>query len=230
MFARDCFKALGLICVVLPFVGCSSTTIDAITVTPTTTDFQGTGGHVQLTAIATVNHGAHPATYENVTDQVSWSTPLASVVSISTSGYVTIVGTGLTQVTGTMSGYGGPISGSATVCADNPSTSGTSTGFTCPSVSSSDRPAMKISLIQASRESAAPGETRQFEAVRTAANGEQENLTDTIKWTSSDDKVATVNESGVVTAVGRGTATIIASMTNADRTVVAVAANFKVED
>lgn len=225
MFARDCFKVLGLVCLVLPFTGCSSSTVDAITVTPTLTDFDGTGGHVQMTAIATINHGAHPSTYVDVTDQVKWSTPLSSVATISSSGYVTMVGLGLTQITGSMNGFGGVVSGSGTVCSE---IAGATTGITCPTLTAGDQPAKKISLIQASKGSAAPGESRQFMAVRTSANGAQEDLSDKVKWTSSDNAVATVNESGMVTAIGHGTATIIASVTNPDRTVVGIAANFRV--
>ena len=106
MFSRNSFKALGLVCLLLPFTACTSTTIDAITVTPTVTDFDGAGGTVQLTAMATINHGGHPSTYENVTDQVTWSTPLAQVAKVNSSGFVTIVGLGLTQITATVSGFG----------------------------------------------------------------------------------------------------------------------------
>ena len=229
MFGRDSLKVLGLICLVLPFAGCSSTQIDAITVTPTTTNFAGLGGHVQLKAIATINHGAHPSTYEDVTDQVSWSTPLPQILTISSSGNVTIIGTGITQVVGTINGYPGVVSGDATVCAQliNPPTG----GFTC---SGDGGPAFRrgarLSLVQGVKEPATPGETRQFMAVRTSVDGGQRDLTDSVIWTSSDESVATVNESGTVTALNLGTTTIMASVTNSDRTVVAAAANLKVKE
>jgi trimeric autotransporter adhesin len=226
MFGRHCLKALGLICLVLPFTGCTSTNVDAVVVTPTVTDFQGVGGHVQLTAIATINHGSHPATYEDVTDEVTWSTPLTAVAHVSSSGYVTIVGLGLTQITATINGYQGVVSGNTTVCAEVP---GSTTTITCPSVSASDRPASKLSLVQTSRSAARLGETRQFTAVRTSTAGDQEDLTDSVKWTSSDESVATVSKSGMVTGIGQGSATIMASVTNADRTVVASATNYTVK-
>lgn len=226
MFTRNSFRALGLICLVLPFTACSSTTIDAIVVTPTLTDFDGASGNVQLTAMATINHGSHPATYENVTDQVTWSTPLAEVAHINSSGYVTIVGLGLTQITATVSGFGGPISGSSTVCAEIP---GSTTTITCPSVSAADRRPTKLSLIHGTGAPATPGETRQFSAMRTSLESAQEDLTDSVKWTSSDESVATVSKSGMVTAVGPGSATIMAAQTNSDNTVVAAATEFKVQ-
>ena len=226
MFSRNSFKALGLICLVLPFTACSSTTIDAIVVTPTVTDFDGVGGYVQLTAMATINHGSHPSTYENVTDQVTWSTPLPQVASISSTGKVTIVGLGLTQITATVSGFGGPVSGSGTVCAEIP---GTTTTITCPSVTTARQSPVRLSLVQSTRAAATPGETRQFTAMRTSLEGAQEDLTDNVQWTSRSESVATVSKSGMVTAVGPGMATIMAAQTNADRTVVATATEFKVE-
>ena len=227
MFSRDCFKMLGLVCLVLPFTACSSTSVDAIVVTPTLTDFDGVGGHVQMTATATINHGSHPATYEDVTDQVKWSTPLAGVASINSTGYVTVGGLGLTQITGTMSGFQGVVSGSGTVCA---TVVGSATAVTCPSVTAADRRSTRLSLVQSTRSAATPGETRQFTAIRTSSDGAQEDLSDHVKWTSSDESVAIVNQSGQVIAVGHGMATIMAAVTNPDRTVVATATNLTVKE
>jgi hypothetical protein len=211
---------------VLPFTACTSTTINAITVTPTVTDFEGVGGNVQLTAMATINHGSHPATYQNVTDQVTWSTPLAVVAKVNSAGYVTVVGPGLTQITATVSGFGGPVSGSSTVCAEIP---GATTTITCPSVTSAHQSPSRLTLAQPTREAAAPGETRQFFAKRTSLEGAQEDLTDSVQWTSSNESVATVSKSGMVTAVGPGSATIMAAVTNDDKSVVATATELKVE-
>lgn len=226
MFSRNSFRALGLICLVLPFSACTSTTINAITVTPTVTDFEGASGTVQLTAIATINHGSHPATYENVTDQVTWTTPLAQVAKVNSSGFVTIVGLGLTQITATVSGFGGPVSGSSTVCAEIP---GSTTTITCPTVSSARKSPSRLTLDQPTREAATPGETRQFFARRTSLEGAQEELTDSVQWTSTNESVATVSKSGMVTAVGPGSATIMAAVTNDDKTVIAVATELEVQ-
>jgi len=75
-----------------------------------------------------------------------------------------------------------------------------------------------------------PGEALQFRV--TGISGEddaKEDMTDSVKWTSSDESVATVSSSGLVTGVGRGTATIMAILTNPDRTAVAAAATFTVK-
>ncbi len=226
MFSRNSFRALGLICLVLPFTACTSTTIDAITVTPTVTDFDGASGHVQLTAMATINHGGHPSTTENVTSLVTWSTPLPQVAQVNSSGYVTVVGLGLTQITATVSGFGGPVSGNSTVCAEIP---GSTTTITCPSVTTARQSPSRLTLAQPTREAATPGETRQFFARRTSLEGAQEDLTGSVKWTSSDESVARVSESGMVTAVGPGSATIMAAVTNEEKTVVAAATELKVQ-
>jgi uncharacterized protein YjdB len=228
MLGRDCLKVLGLICLVLPFSGCSATGIDSITVSPTITDFDGAGGTVQLTAIATIGHGAgHPATYENVTKEVTWSTPLTQVASVNTSGFVTVVGLGLTQINATVNGYTGVVSGSATVCAEVPG--GTST-FSCPSIGGAERPRTGLSMVRGARTVGVPGEALQFRVNGTSEeNGAKEDMTDSVKWTSSDESVATVSSSGLVTGVGRGSATIMAILSNPDRTAVAAATTFTVK-
>jgi len=228
MFRRYCWGALGLICLVLPFTGCSATAIDAITVSPTLTDFEGVGGSVQLTATATIGHGNHPATYEDVTKLVTWSTPLGQVAQVNSNGYVTMVGLGLTQITATANGYTGVVSGSATVCSDNPSTTAT-TGITCPSISTAFRPKTTLSLVRGVRSVTAPGEEVQFRVLGTThETGAEDDMTEGVKWSSTDESVATVNSSGLVTGVGKGTATIMATLTNADKSAVAAAATFTV--
>lgn len=226
MFGRTCFGALGIACLLLPFTGCSSSEIDAITVSPTVTDFEGPSGNVQLTAIATIGHGAHPSTYEDVTDLVTWSTPLPQVASANSSGYVTVVGLGLTSIKASTNGFTGVVSGTTTICAEPAGTANTS-GITCPAVTGSFRPKTRLSLVRGQRAVGGPGEVVQFQVLGTSRdNGTQEDLTNSVKWSSSDDSVATVSSTGLVTGVGKGSATIMATLTNEDKTAVAAGANF----
>jgi trimeric autotransporter adhesin len=227
MLGRDCLKVLGLVCLVLPFSGCTSTGIDSITVSPLVTDFDGAGGTVQLTATATIGHGPdHPATYEDVTKEVTWSTPLTEVASVNTSGFVTVVGLGLTQINATVNGFTGVVSGSATVCAEIP---GGTSGITCPSIAA-ERPRTRLSMVRGARTVGMPGEALQLRVNGTSGeNGAKEDMTDSVKWTSSDESVATVSSSGLVTGVGRGTATIMAILTNPDRTAVAAGTTITVQ-
>src|SRR5271157_6151814 len=66
-------------------------------------------------------------------------------------------------------------------------------------------------------QSVAVGQTAQFTATGTYSHGSHpsttQNVTDQSTWTSSAPAVATVNSSGVATAVSAGTANISASIT-----------------
>jgi uncharacterized protein YjdB len=231
MISRYCFRALGLICLVLPFIGCAASGIDSIAVSPTLTDFEG-AGNVQLTAIATVGHGpGHPATYEDVTKLVTWSTPLEEVANVgSSTGYVTIVGYGIAPINASINGFTGVVTGSATVCSATPSTITGSSAITCPAITvASLRPKTTLSLVRGVRTAGMPGEVVQFRVIGTSRDsGAQEDMTEDVKWSSTDESVATVSKSGLVTAVGKGSATIMATLTNEDKTAVAAAANFTV--
>jgi hypothetical protein len=52
MFVRDCSKILGLICLILPFTGCTNTEVSAIQISPATQSL-AVGQTVQFTASAT---------------------------------------------------------------------------------------------------------------------------------------------------------------------------------
>ena len=230
MFRRYGLGALGLICLVLPFTGCTATGIDSVTVTPTLTDFEG-GGNVQLTAIATIGHGSgHPATYEDVTKLVTWSTPLTQVASVSATGYVTIVGYGVAPIEATIHGFTGVVSSSATVCSATPSTVTGSSAINCPSISiPTFQPKTRLSLARGARSAGMPGEVVQFRVDGIShETGARDDMTENVAWSSSDESVATVSRSGLVTAVGKGSATIMAKLINDDKTAVAAAARFTV--
>lgn len=59
-------------------------------------------------------------------------------------------------------------------------------------------------------------------------SGASEDRTERVVWTSTDESVATVSRSGLVTATGKGSATIMATLTNENKTAVAAAAKFTV--
>src|SRR5271170_6913076 len=68
--------------------------------------------------------------------------------------------------------------------------------------------------VTPSTQALAVGQTAQFTAIGTYGNAShtsRQNVTSTVKWISSAPGVATVNASGVATAVGPGTATITAN-------------------
>jgi hypothetical protein len=110
---------------VLPFLGCSSNGLDSIQVTPNAETWTlcgagATGAPVQFTAIGTYNHGAHPATTKNLTDVATWASSVPAIATVSSTGVgqVTPLNNGYsgdTLITATMEGFGGPITGTATM-------------------------------------------------------------------------------------------------------------------
>ncbi len=70
--------------------------------------------------------------------------------------------------------------------------------------------------VSPTTQSAAVGQTAQFTAIGTygnASHSSKQDITSTVSWASTAPSVATVNASGLVTAVGSGTTTITATAT-----------------
>jgi hypothetical protein len=221
MFDRIRLGTLMFICVAVPFIGCGSANdIDSIVVTPATFNFGGAGLSGQLRAIATIGHGAHPATTVDVTDRVIWTTDGSGVATVSSTGLVTSgIDIGTVQISASIHGFTGLITSSATI------------NVTAPTSTVKPNDSTPLAIVNNSRTAAELGETRQLRAVRTSgSSGVQEDLTDGVVWSSSDPAVATVSKSGFVTGVSRGTTTIVATATNPDKTVTAVAVGFTVAE
>ncbi len=213
---RFCLKALLLASLVLPFVGCgSSTDVDSITVSPTIVTL-GTGATAQLTAMGSIGHGNHPAGSQNITATATWASSSVSVATVSASGVVTGVSAGTTTITASIQGFGGLVtSNEATV---------TVTGSSGPSSQS----LASLAIIPGSQSVALPGQTGQFLAIGTTSSGATVNLSSQVAWSSSSAAVATINTTGLATGVGQGTTTITAIATNSDNTVVTGTATFTV--
>jgi hypothetical protein len=217
MFDRIRMGALMFLCLALPFVGCgSSNEIDSITVSPSTLSFGAAGLTAQLSATGYIGHGSHPATTENVTNLVTWSSPTPAVATVSSTGLVTSVGPGTVQITATINGFTGPVSSSSAVTVTT-----TSIGPTNSDVTS-------IAIIPGSQSVPVPGDTAQFVAIGTTGSGLTENITSLVSWRSSSAQIATITPSGLATAVGQGTTTITAIFTNVDTSVTTATASFAV--
>jgi uncharacterized protein YjdB len=123
---------------------------------------------------------------------VSWSSSNQGVATVSESGLVAAIATGTAQITATSEGRSG--SAALTVASASPST-----------------PAPVASVAVAlSSASIAVGQTTNATATLRDASGNT--LTGrSITWSSSNTGVATVNSSGVATAVGAGSANIVAT-------------------
>ena len=141
--------------------------------------------------------------------RLSWSSSDESVVTVNDAGLVTAVGNGATTVSATVQGGGVTANAAAAV----------------------DQLVTEVRLEPTSLTFAALGETGQLAAQGVDANGNA--VADVrLSWSSSDESVVTVNDAGLVTAVGNGVATVSATagtlMANAELTVTQIASTMSV--
>ena len=120
----------------------------------------------------------------NTTDIISWRSSNTSVATVNQAGVVTSVGDGSCVITAT--------------CGNS--------SAACNITVAEVRPCTNLTLGKSSIKFTALNKTSTLTYTITPNN-----TTDTIKWTSSNTSVATVNSSGVVTSKAAGTATITAT-------------------
>src|ERR1700691_2413452 len=212
MFSRYCFRALGLMCLVLPIAGCTNTQVNSISVAPTAQTLAVTQT-VHVTATGTVSHGSHPSSTENITDQVTWTSSTPAVATVTSSGLVTAVSPGTATVSASLPGL---TTASAAITVTG--AGGTTTGATLSS----------LAIIPGTQSVASPSQTSQFIAIGTTSTGATEDLTSVVTWSSSSTQVATISSGGLATGVGQGTTTITAIYSNSNSTVVTATAIFTV--
>ena len=152
-----------------------------VTVSPATADLTALGATVQLTAEV---HDQNARVMAGAT--VTWSSGDTSVATVDASGLVTAVG-----------------NGAATITASAGSASGSAVVTVTQSVAT-------VEVSPSAADLAALGATVQLTAEALDANGHAVAEAE-FSWESSDNSVATVDASGLVTAVGNGAATITAS-------------------
>jgi uncharacterized protein YjdB len=204
MFDRSCVGALLLGGLALSIAGCgSSTDIDTIQVSPVTQNLAA-GTTAQFTATAIIHHGQHPSTSENVTGTATWTSSSTSVATVDAAGVATAVSAGIATITASVPGFGGTVSGSATL---------TVTGSTGGGTGQVE--VVSLAIIPGTQSVASPKQTSQFLAIGTTNTGETVDLTTHVAWYSSSIQIATIDSfTGMATAVGQGTATITALYTN----------------
>lgn len=123
----------------------------------------------------------------NLTNQADWSSSNTAIATISTSGLATGVATGQSTITAAVDGI----------------TASTLLAVTSPLVSITVTPANPNIPL---------GETEQFTATGTLADGATENLTRQVTWASSNAAVATISAAGLATGKGTGTTSIAAAV------------------
>lgn len=121
-----------------------------------------------------------------------------------------------------------PASGAATT-PTTPASAAPSTGIKSDDTTSAELAKLRTIVIRPENEAAQPtlfkfsrlGEQRQFVAIGQDSLGQAiSNLT--FAWSSSDESVATVNSTGVVTAVATGTTNLIASAGNVTSNIIQI--------
>jgi hypothetical protein len=156
--------------------------LTSIAVTPGAQTLTAIGEPTQF--VASGNFSVAPAT-QDMTSQVQWSSSDVQVATISSTGLATAVGAGATTIT---ANSGGMI-GTATL---------TVTAVTPPS-----RTLTSITVIPSSQPVQVIGETSQFIAIGNfTGSPTTQDLTSQVTWVSSDVRVATINSSGLATAIG----------------------------
>jgi uncharacterized protein YjdB len=201
MFARRCVQGLLLLCLSAAVLGCSTSGLDSVQVTPTTQSL-AVGQTAQFSVIGTYGNAKHPTT-QTITSGVTWTSSAPSVATVNASGMATAVGPGTTTITAGGMAFNGPTSSSATL-----TVTGSAGGTAGGSVAS-------IAVIPGSQSVASPSQTTQFIAIGTTSSGATLNLTNLVTWSSSSTQIATVGAtSGLATGVGQGTATIAALYTD----------------
>jgi len=139
----------------------------------------------QFTATGNYSDG----TQQYLTQQVTWSSADTTIATVSPIGLVTATGVGTVNITATLSG----VQGSSSLM----TIASTLTGV----------------VITPAAWTMQAGTSQQFTATATLGANVIMDETQASKWASSNTSVATVNSTGLVTAVGPGTATITAVYT-----------------
>ncbi len=166
----------------------------ALTVTPAVLVAIAVSPPVEALAVGQTEQFTATGTYsdlstQNLTDSVTWSSSSMKTATLSSSGLATGVATGVATVTATDPSSGIPGTAALTVT-----------------------PAVLVAIaVSPPVEALAVGQTEQFTATGTYSDLSTQNLTDSVTWSSSSMKTATLSSSGLATGVATGVATVTAT-------------------
>jgi hypothetical protein len=139
----------------------------------------------QLTATGGYTDGST----SNISSSVTWTSSNPSVATVSSTGLLTAVSQGTTNV------------------------SASENGVTSTPLQITVGPAALVSIAVTDPSSSLPTKlNEQLTATGTYTDGSTQNLTSKVTWTSSNAQVATIGVTGSLTATGRGTDTVTASL------------------
>lgn len=163
--------------------------LQSITVAPSTASVVK-GSTVQFTASGTNDDGSTSSLSNLV-----WTSSSTGVATVSNTG----LATGVTAGTATISATSAGISGSATLTVTNSALVSISITPTSAQIS--------VSGLTGST-------TQQYTANATFGDGSHQDITNSATWNSSNTGIATINSSGLATAVGAGVVNITATSGN----------------
>ncbi len=172
--------------VLLPFAGCSS--IKSLQIVPGAgvETLRGLGQTAQFKALATRQMGSATPTTSDMTRSVTWAASNPLVATIDSSGLATAVGQGTTSITAESGGV---------VASSDLTVTGSSAQPTAPTIAVIPGSGSAVATV--------PGETTQFIAIgNLSGSGATQDLTNRVKWLSSDVSVATIDQDGLATGVG----------------------------
>lgn len=181
----------GLGCQGLPATSTTSTTktVTAIAVKPSTMSLK-IGATEQFTATATYSDGSSA----DVTSTATWTSSTPAFATVNATGRATAMAAGSSTISVALSGA----SGSATLTVLPKSLTGIS--------------------ISPNTVSVQIGATQEFNATGTYNDGSTANVSSTVNWSSSNPAFATVNVSGIATAVAPGSTAITATLSGVSGT------------
>lgn len=175
--------------------GCSGGTshpnrIASITLSPATASIVK-GQTQQFSGTATTNSGQ---TLTGSSAAANWSSSNPAVATIDQNGLATSVGTGTATITATVQTGAGPVTGAATL------------NVTPPPATA---PVLTSIAISPSNFSVVVRATAQLTATGTYSDSSTQNLT-SLAWSSANPAIATVDQNGMISAVGVGSTAITA--------------------
>lgn len=183
--------------------GCTSRSLTGLTIQPAIgLTCVVPGVSAQFKAYGTYTEGGHSSETEDVTNLVTWSSTIAAVATVNSSGLATGVNLGTTNILAEMQGPFGNVNAASNIVVESP----------CSTSSSIVTP-FSLTVIPGNQTLTSIGQTARLLAIATYDGGTKtSDFSRQAAWQSSDERVATVDADGLVTGVGPGDAVITARM------------------